>query len=132
MNKEELILPRWVLYLTYLIIAVQGVFLAIADSIAVPKLSLADYLIPYGSSVTVLSLLSLWAAWKRWEWVECLSTFFLFAGLTSFVWITLFDWINDTTDRGALGIVTALVLLITLARSAVLFLGLLPRRRRSQ
>lgn len=128
LRDEPFTLPRWVLYLVYLIIVGQGILLTLADSIAVPKLGLADYLIPYGLGVTILASVSLVAAYFRREWVECLSTFFLFAGLTSFVFFTFLDWAFDAADRGALSIVTILVLLLTLARSTVLFRGLVWRR----
>lgn len=126
-RSDSLVLPRWVLYAIYLIIIGQGIALIAADSFAIPRLGIADYLIPYGTAISGLALTSLVAAFQRWAWVECVSTFLLFAGLTSLVGFTFIDWMDDVTDRGALSIIAVLVLLLTFARAAVLFVQLVWR-----
>ena len=127
--QEPLVLPRWSLYAIYLLFMGQGFALVFTDSIATPKLGLADYLIPYGYSMVALSATALLGAYKRWEWLECAFSFLLFSLLTSFVAATLVDWFTDITDRGALGIVAVIAALIPALRSVVLFHGLIWRRR---
>lgn len=123
-GKNSLILPRWVLYASYFVIVLQGVALMLTDSFAVPKLGIVDYLVLYGSGMTVTGLLSMYSAMRRWAVIECVSTFLLFSGLTMFVGFTFLDWIDDTADRGAVSIIGVLVLLFLLGRFAVLFTGL--------
>lgn len=127
-HTNSLVLPRWVLYATYLVVILQGIALMSADSLAVPRLGIADYLLAYGSAVALLGAVSLVSSYLHWEEVECAAAFFLFAGLTSLVGFTFFDWLNDTTDRGALSIIAVLVLLFTLGRFVVLFRGITQER----
>lgn len=131
---EPLVMPRWMLYVIYVLFAVLGLVLVAGTNTAVGD-SVDDYP-PYGMAISITSTVALFASSIRhrngitpdtvwYRFTECLACLVLFALLSTYIAYTVGPWLAGDTDTGAIGIVVTIASLLPIFRWIVLGNGII-------
>ena len=131
---EPLVMPRWMLYVIYILFAILGMVLVVGTNAAAGD-SVDDYP-PYGFSISVSAMVALFTSSFRhragmspetiwYRFVECLSCLTLFSLLSTYIAYTVGPWLAGDTDTGAIGIVVTIASILPLFRWIVLGNGII-------
>jgi len=124
-----IVMPRWMLYLFYLMFALLGVTLATFGSVSVRDSTPAGYVLPYGVAIFITAIGGAIGAYlTRHEGepalrkiaVELWFVVLLFSLLSVYVAASVGPWVQGDIGKGTLAVVVTIASLIPFTRTVEL------------